>query len=407
MESYYARQPIFDLWDNTVAYELLYRKTPVPAPYSENDGDMSTAEVINSSFFGGEPEFMFEGKKAFVNFTENHLLNKTALLLPKDTLIVEILETVQPTEEILEACRSLKENGYTIALDDFVFNSVTEAFLEYTDIVKIDFLNTSDEDIEKTAKICRDKKIKILAEKLETKERVEYARSLGAVYFQGYYYERPLIVTAQGCTPMAQTFFRLIGIIHDDNVEFKEISEIIECDAAMTLKLLRLVNALKMESEEQISTVMQAVQLIGLRRTRDWVHLMGLQRIKNDAPDETITRAFFRAKFCESLAMRIIRRKKDAKEYYLMGLMSAIIDLNSKESNAIMNKLSISDNIKAALSGQNQGMYYDVLNVVVSYERAEWEAVDYFNATYGTDEDAIAGDYVECIKATEELIKLV
>ena len=407
MESYYARQPIFDLWDNTVAYELLYRKTPVPAPYSENDGDMSTAEVINSSFFGGEPEFMFEGKKAFVNFTENHLLNKTALLLPKDTLIVEILETVQPTGEILEACRSLKENGYTIALDDFVFNSVTEAFLEYTDIVKIDFLNTSDEDIEKTAKICRDKKIKILAEKLETKERVEYARSLGAVYFQGYYYERPLIVTAQGCTPMAQTFFRLIGIIHDDNVEFKEISEIIECDAAMTLKLLRLVNALKMESEEQISTVMQAVQLIGLRRTRDWVHLMGLQRIKNDAPDETITRAFFRAKFCESLAMRIIRRKKDAKEYYLMGLMSAIIDLNSKDSNAIMNKLSISDNIKAALSGQNQGMYYDVLNVVVSYERAEWEAVDYFNATYGTDEDAIAGDYVECIKATEELIKLI
>ena len=407
MESYFARQPIFDLWDNTVAYELLYRKTPVPAPYSENDGDMSTAEVINSSFFGGEPEFMFDGKRAFVNFTENHLLSKTALLLPKDTLVIEILETVEATDEILQACRDLKEQEYTIALDDYELNDGTEPFLEIADIVKIDFLNSTKEVIEKTAKICREKKIKILAEKLETKEMVEYAKSLGAVYFQGYYYERPLIVTAQGCTPMAQTFFRLMGIIHDDKVDFKEISEIIEQDAAMTLKLLRLVNALRMDSAEQISSVMQAVQLIGLRRTREWVHLMGLQRIKTDAPDETITRAFFRAKFCESLAMRIIRRKKESKEYYLMGLMSAIIDLKSKDSNAIMNKLSISDNIKAALSGENQGMFYDVLNVVVSYEKAEWEVVDHFNATYGTDENVLANDYVECIKATEELMKMV
>lgn len=407
MESYFARQPIFDKWDNTIAYELLYRKTPVPAPYSENDGDMSTAEVINSSFFGGEPEFMFEGKRAFVNFTENHLLSKTALLLPKDTLVIEILETIEPTEEILNACRELREQGYLIALDDFIITDKTMPFLDVADIVKIDFLNFMKEDIEKTAQICRERKIKILAEKIETVDMVNYAKEQGAVYFQGYYFERPLIVTAQGCTPMAQTFFRLLGIIHDDSVDFKEISEIIEQDAAMTLKLLRLVNALRMESEEQISSVMQAVQLIGLKRTRDWVHLMGLQRIKTDAPDETITRAFFRAKFCECLAMRIIRRKKDAKEYYLMGLMSAIIDLKSKDSKAIMNRLSISDNIKAALSGANQGMFYDVLNVVVSYEKAEWEVVDSFNATYGTDENALAKDYVECIRATEELMKMV
>lgn len=407
MESYFARQPIFDLRNNTVAYELLYRKTPVPAPYNESDGDMSTAEVISSSFFGGEPEIMFEGKKTFVNFTENHILSKTALLLPKDVLVIEILETVEPTEEILEACRELKENGYEIALDDFFFDDKNIAFLEIADIIKIDFLNFTKEQIEHTAELCRKHNIKILAEKLETEEMVDYAKSLGAVYLQGYYFERPLIVTAQGCTPMAQTFFRLIAIINDNSVEFREIAEIIESDAAMTLKLLRLVNALRFDHEEQISSVLQAVQLIGLRRTRDWVHLMGLQRIKTDAPDETITRAFFRAKFCECLAMRIVRRRKTAKEYYLMGLMSAIIDLKSKDRESIMKRLSISDNIKTALSGEIKGMYYDILNVVVSYEKADWETVDEFNATYGTDEKDLANDYVLCIKATEELMKMV
>ena len=350
---------------------------------------------------------MFEGKKTFVNFTENHILSKTALLLPKDVLVIEILETVEPTEEILEACRELKENGYEIALHDFFFDDKNIAFLEIADIIKIDFLNFTKDQIEHTAKLCRENNIKILAEKLETKEMVDYAKSLGAVYLQGYYLERPLIVTAQGCTPMAQTFFRLIGIINDNSVEFRDIADIIESDAAMTLKLLRLVNALRFEHEEQISSVLQAVQLIGLRRTRDWVHLMGLQRIKTDAPDETITRAFFRAKFCECLAMRIVRRRKTAKEYYLMGLMSAIIDLKSKDRESIMKRLSISDNIKTALSGEVKGMYYDVLNVVVSYEKADWETVDEFNSTYGTDEKDLANDYVLCIKATEELMKMV
>lgn len=407
MESYFARQPIFNLKNDTIAYELLYRKTPTPAPYNENDGDMSTAEVINSSFFGGEPELMFDGKRAFVNFTENHLLSKTALLLPADTLVIEILETVTPKPEVLSACRELKEKGYTIAFDDFVSTEQNRAFLDFADIVKIDFLNFSKEQIESTARECRERGIRILAEKIETKEMAEYAKGLGAIYFQGYYFERPLIVTAQGCTPMAQTFFRLLGIIHDDRVDFKEISEIIGNDGAMTLKLLRLVNALRVDAKEEISTVLQAVQLIGLKRTRDWVHLMGLQKIKIDSPDETITKAFFRAKFCECLALKIAKNKRDAKEYYLMGLMSAIIDVKSKDIDLIMSRLGISGNIKAALLQKNEGMFVDVLRVVLSYERADWDAVDNFNVSYGLDEEELAKDYVECIKATEELMKMV
>lgn len=407
METYFARQPIFNLKNDTIAYELLYRKTPTPSVYQENDGDMSTAEVINSSFFGGEPEVMFDGKRAFVNFTENHILSKTALLLPADTLVVEILETVHPKPEILSALTELKEKNYTIAFDDYVLNDTTKIFLNYADIIKIDFLNCTKDQIEETAKTCRDKGIRILAEKIETLEMAEYAKSLGAIYFQGYYFQRPIIVTAKGCTPMAQTFFSLLGVIHDDNVSFREISEIIGNDGAMTLKLLRLVNTLRMEDKEEISSVLQAVQLIGLKRTRDWIHLMGLQKIMSDSPEEVIAKAFFRAKFCECLALRIVRNKKDAKEFYLMGLMSAIIDVKSKDIEIIMSRLSISDNIKAALLEKNEGMFTDVMRVVLSYEEADWDAVDEFNFTYGTDENELAKDYVECIKATEELMKLV
>lgn len=405
LEKYFARQPIFDLRNNTYAYELLYRNTPSPEPCTEENGDKSTADVISSSFFGGEPSVIFNGKRAFVNFTEKLILSRTALLLPNDILVVEILETVPASDEVIEACRELKSEGYMIALDDYVFTPETEAFLEVADIAKIDFLNTPTEDIERTAAACRERKVKILGEKIETEEKAEYAKSLGAVYLQGYFFERPIVITNRNCTPMQLTFFRLASIMIDDRVEFRDIAEIVELDAAMTVKLLRLVNSLRNDYTEKIASVFQAVKMLGLKRTREWVYLMGFQQFKNDAPDEVITQAFFRARFCESIGRRIYSARKHAKELYLMGLMS-VISVISPDGKDGIKGLNVSDNIRGGLSGEG-GIFSDIFEVVVAYERADWDKVDGFIAQYGISEEFMAKDYVRSLKATETLINAV
>ena len=209
MNSYFAKQPILDLNGETYGYELLYRNAPTVANYNGFDGDKSTAGIINSVFFGENKDYILDIKRAFLNFTENLLLEKTALLLPNDQIAVEILENVPASDEILACCKELVEKGYVIALDDYVYSPETAPFLDHCQIVKIDFRN-SKEEIEDTAARCRKLRKILLAEKIETLEEAEYAKSLGCTLMQGYYFAQPLIMMGRSYNPMAVTFSKLI-----------------------------------------------------------------------------------------------------------------------------------------------------------------------------------------------------
>lgn len=403
MESYYAKQPIFDLNNNIVAYELLYRKTSVPAPYAESNGDMSTAKVIVNTFFGNDLLHCFDNKKIFINFTENLILNKTAYLLPKETVIVEILETVPATKEVLAACHRLKADNFVIALDDYIYSDSSAPFISVADIVKIDFLNTKKEDILLTANICRKNNVTILAEKIETKETLDLAHSLGAKYVQGYYFAKPIIVKNNNALPLKKTFDKLMEIYNDSSFNINSVSEIIEQDAAMTVNLLRYVNS-SSNTSDKISSVNQAVNIIGLERSKEFIYLMNLQQLNSDLPENLVMLAFFRARFCESLGKWVGSSKVDKKELYLMGLVSIISDSEMYSRDSIANNLPISDNIKHGLAGKKHSIYADIFKLVISYEKAEWEEIEHFNNKYGTTDELLAQDYVNCLKDSENFM---
>lgn len=402
LDTYYARQPIFNICNDTIAYELLYRSSPEATSYNFFNGDDATANVINSTFFGGDPKKIFNGRKIYINFTENLLLGKTALLLPKDTLVIEILEDVRPTDEVLEALQELKDNGYRMALDDYVITSETEVFLKYADIVKIDFRDTR-EHIEDTARICRKKGKRILAEKIETAEELEYAKSLGALFFQGYYFSKPIVISQQNPTPLETTFLHLISKISNDNVELREISKIIKTDAAMTLKFLRFVNFLRYDWMEKIKSVHQAVILAGLNRTKDFIYFVGLHQINQSAIDEVITTGFFRAKFCELLSENLLHDNKIGEEMYLMGLMSIVVDCHFNGSREAVDSLPLSAEIKSGLL-EEDGIFGDILKAVLSFEAAKWDEVDEFCKNYQVDSSDLSQIYLACITHTNSLV---
>lgn len=396
MNSYFAKQPILDLNGDTYGYELLYRNTPTVTYYNGVDGDVSTAGIINSVFFGENRDYVFDSKKAFINFTENLLLEKTAFLLPKDQIIIEVLESVRASDKVLSCCRELKEKGYMLALDDYVISENTKAMLDYCHIVKIDFRN-SRKDIEETAEYCRKLNKVLLAEKIETLEEAKYAEGLGCTLMQGYYFAQPLIMMGSTYNPLTITFSSLIGALQKEEPEVDELTDIIAKDPFMTAKLLRLVNSIRKGLSEKISSVRQAITMLGMNRLKDWIYLVGLQSLSQDNSDERVKVALFRAMFCQSVSLSLSSERAFGDEMYLMGLMSVVININDKETTGAMR---LSGNIIDGLSGKDS-IFGDTYKFVIDFEQANWLGVDGYVAKYNLDGKQVLKQYMTCMNKVD------
>jgi EAL and modified HD-GYP domain-containing signal transduction protein len=234
MESFVARQPIFDKQNEVYAYELLYRKDRAKNAYDETvDADQASTRTIINGFVEIGLDKLTSGRKAFVNFTEKLLLDNIPALLPPQFLVVEILENIKPTPEVLTACGNLKRAGFKIALDDFIICDENLAFLDYADIIKMDFIATPLEEIVGFIKYLRAQKrnatdpLQLLAEKIENNEMYNIAMRMGFQYFQGYFFSKPVIVEGRGINPMAINRLRIMQISMKKDFEFQELSDVI------------------------------------------------------------------------------------------------------------------------------------------------------------------------------------
>ncbi|MFL0198175.1 EAL and HDOD domain-containing protein [Clostridium sp. WILCCON 0269] len=197
MDIFIARQPIFDRFNKIYGYELLFRDDIKKNKFSENNGDKATIEVIRNSVFYIGINRVTENKMAFINFTENILTSEIFSIISPETVVIEILENVKPSNEVINACKILKQNGFILALDDFVLNEEHKKFIDFADIIKVDFRVTQGYDRKKIINDVKSKKIKFLAEKVETANEFNEALQYGYTYFQGYYFGKPTIISGK------------------------------------------------------------------------------------------------------------------------------------------------------------------------------------------------------------------
>ncbi|MBM7556875.1 EAL and HDOD domain-containing protein [Halanaerobacter jeridensis] len=207
MESYVARQPIFDQNKEVYAYELLYRGAGDNIN-KDFDGDDATSEVLTNTFSNIGIETITKGKKAFINFTSNLLEKEIHSLFDDDILVVEILEDVKITKEVVKTCCNMKKEDYIIALDDFVFDSSYRPLLKIADIIKVDFLITSKQERKDIVDLANNYNIKLLAEKVETKKEFKEAKKMGYNYFQGYFFEKPEILEGKDLPVYPTNYFQ-------------------------------------------------------------------------------------------------------------------------------------------------------------------------------------------------------
>ena len=401
MEVYVARQPIFDRRMKVYAYELLFRVGKENA-FVETDGDKATSSVITNSFLVIGLDAVTRGRKAFINFTRNLLLDETATVLPKDQIVVEILEDIAPDKGIISACRKLKDLGYILALDDFVFDKKFVPLIKVADIIKVDFSLSDFEEQKKLMGNPEVKHIKFLAEKVETQDEYDQAKEMGYKYFQGYFFSKPVIISSQDIPGNKLAFLHILHEINKKEVNFGEIENVIKQDVSISYKFLRLINSAFFGFNTHISSIRQALVLLGINEFRKWISLIIMKDMGEDKPEELLVASVIRAKFCEQLAEKIGESEHES-DIFFMGMFSLIDTFIGRPMSEILEKLPLAPETEDALLGK-ECLFRDVLNLIIAFERVDWETVTVYSDKLGIDQFEASEIYYQAIQWANDLL---
>ena len=373
-EAFIGRQAILDQQQKVYAYEILFRSGLKNAFDPTLDGNVATQSVMVGAMLEFGLKKLVSDKKAFINFTEQNLLNRAPKLLPPENVVVEILENVQPTPEIVEAVRELKAEGYKIALDDFVLLPGYEPLIEMADIIKVDFRITTDPEERQKLREILPSHVRLLAEKIETEEEFHQAMAFGYVLFQGYFFCKPAILRQKKLTSNALSRMRLLKEINRQNVDFASMTNVISSDTNLVHKLLTYINSAGIGLVNHVSNLKQATVLLGASGVKRWVTLISLQTFSEDKPPELFTLSLLRAKFCELIAGELKRPGLTQDAGFLIGMFSLLDVLLMLPMEEVLKEVALADDLNAALLGEDNDLRR-ILDLVIAYEKGDWDKV--------------------------------
>ena len=370
MEVHVARQPIFNTEKNVIGYELLFRNGTDDF-FPGSDSDQATADVINSSFFLKIVDDLTGGKKAFINFTPRLIKQQIMTILPSQSLAVELTETFEKDPDVLEACRQLKEKGYMVVLDDFVFYKNSDALIKVADMVKVDFVATKEVERKSIAQRIKPLGVSLLAEKVESYFDFKQAKELGYEYFQGYFFGRPEVFSGRDIPGYTVNYLNMLREASRSEIDFDKLEQIFRRDVALSFKILKFINSAFFGVRNKVSSVRQALVLLGRKEILKWVSLLALQNIAQDKPDEVVVLSLIRARFGELLALKLGWTKR-SDQAFLVGLFSLVDAMLDRPMDDILRELPLDDEIIVALlRGDND---LGRMNAMARhYEKAEWD----------------------------------
>jgi c-di-GMP-related signal transduction protein len=395
METYIARQPIFDARQKVYGYELLFR-SGLENVFRSSDPDQASSKVIVDSFFLLGISTLTGGKRAFINVTRDILLKEYMFMVPSDLVVVEVLETIEPDAEVVAACEKLKRAGYLLAMDDFVYSESYRPLLGLTDFIKIDFLSTEKEERRSLIREFKPSRIRFLAEKVETQEALQEAMDMGYTYFQGYFFSRPLVLSGKDIPAFKLHYLQVLREIHRPELNFKQLERIVKQEISLSFKLLRYINSAYFGLRNKITSILQALVLLGEKEVKKWVSLVALANMGQDKPEELIIQAIIRAKFCESLAVHVGLRHR-SEDLFLLGLLSMIEAILGLPLSEILEGIPIEKDIKKALLGEENRLR-DVYQFALCYEKGDWDKLVEQSVKIGIGETIPSQLYLNAVK---------
>jgi c-di-GMP-related signal transduction protein len=370
-----ARQPILAANLSVYAYELLYRKRcdqdfAAPAPETE-----ATSYVLSTSFLEIGMTRLVGTRKAFINFDRAMLVSDIPAMLPPDRVVIEVLEDIRPDAEVVSRCKDLKSRGFELALDDFSAGDGLQELIALASYIKVDFRLTTPE-AQRGFPAMYGRGARLLAEKVETWDDFARARDAGYVYFQGYFFARPVVLTGTTVSPLKTSSLRLLAEISKQDLDYSAIESVLQREPPLTYRLLRYMNSAAFSWSARIRSVGHALALLGDGEIRRWGALVALSGFFRDAPSELMVACTIRARFGELLA-GITGLEDRGSEIFLMGMLSAFDAVLQRPLESILKEVGLSPDLCEPLlqpEGRNSKVAL-IYHLVRAYEAADWGEV--------------------------------
>jgi c-di-GMP-related signal transduction protein len=396
---YLARQPILNRARELFAYELLFRSS-LQNSCDGLDLEMASASVLDTSFLIGF-EKITAGHPMFINCSRDFLVRDYISLFPPKSVVIEILETVKPDQEVVEACRRLKQAGYSIALDDFVDSPAWEPLVALADIIKVDFRLTGRSEQRALVSRYAGKSIRMLAEKVETQEEFAAGMYMGYSLFQGYFFCRPEIMQHRALPSSKLAYFELLRAATAPEIDVGQLALMIKHEASLTFRLLRYLNSAAFGLHSEIHSIAHALSLLGERELRKWIAVVSVGVLAEGKPDELMTIPLVRGRFCELLAP-LAGMPEHANDLFLMGLLSVMDAILDQPLDSILADLPVRKEIKDALQAQT-GLYWQLLEIATAHERGDWEKVGVLVSEAGMNEERVSSLYISAVDWSTDL----
>jgi c-di-GMP phosphodiesterase len=392
-----ARQPILDARRKVVGYELLFRTGWENC--FRGEPDESTRQMLDNCLYMGI-ESLTNGGLAFVNCTREALVGRLVTLLPPKTTVLEILETVEPDAEVVEACTDLRKMGYLLALDDFVPRPEMQPLIEIASYVKVDF-RLSDAGMRRQIHgLMRASRAALLAEKVEDQEEFNVALAEGYEYFQGYFFCHPKIMANREIPPNKINYLRLMVDLTREPLNLVAVTRTVESEPSLCYRLLRLANSALWGIRNDVTSVHDAFMLVGEDRFRILVSVAASGVLGQDQPSALVSLSLERARFCELVAPLV---GENPTEQFMLGLLSLMDAMLETPMDLIVKSLPLRAEAKAALMGATNPVSVP-LGLIRGFESGAWGTCGGTANDLGVSEETLAHLYMESVKwATDTL----
>ena len=406
VQVFIARQPILGLNRRIYGYELLYRSSMRNA-YDGCDASVATTSVIANGLMTIGLARLVGNGFAFVNFSRDLLLGEVPLMLPPRSVIVEILETVEMDDAVVARCRDLKKLGFQLALDDVSATEQIRPLAGLADIVKVDFRLTTPAQQRQIASDFKTSQTRLVAEKVETAEEYQRACQLGYTYFQGYYFERPAILTSNRVSSLKSTYIQVLNELTHQDLDYTQLERLFKHDPPMTYRLLRYLNSALFSWASPIHSVRHALSLLGEAELRRWLGLLGLASLAEGKPSALIVTAVIRGRFGELVSARTGLGSRSS-EMFLMGLLSLFDTVLECPMEDVLAGLGLSNDVREALlgAGDESSRLGRVFRLILAWENADWDRVIALSASLSVDTGEVSDVYTEAVNWSDRICDL-
>ncbi len=403
MERIVVRQPIFDRKQVVFGYKILCSSHHCESTNKLLQPDSSIKEVENTFLLIGFDKIT-SGKRAFVDLTLSLVAGETEITLPKDLTVVEISHCPGASESLVKAVTWLKEQGYTVAADVAVMGNPALGLLEpLVDIVKTK-ISPDGPALPAAKSLPYANGKKFLVEAVNTRAELKLALDAGYDYFQGYFFSDPVIISEKEIPQYELSQLRILHEVNRPELDYRSLENVIKQDVSVSYRLLRYINSAFFGLRQNVSSIKQALTILGEREIRRWASLIILTGLGQNKPAELVVASLIRANFCEALAGSV-GLKESGPELFIMGLFSMLDVFLGRPLKEIIDDMPLSEDIKNALSGK-KNRFKTLFDLVVSYERGNIKDFMSLASKLNVKEGMITGLYLEALERAEESLQL-